>query len=233
MVNCVALLALAATLVACKTTRETTASIPPPEDYRQRHPIVIQEKDRTMAVLIGNGRGGLTPAQRADVTAFAVQWKRETTGGVVIDLPVRSPNARAAADTLREIQSVFVAAGVPADGIRVDTYQPPDPRKLAPIKLSYPRMAADAGPCGQWPHDLGPSYDPAYLENRQYYNFGCANQRNLAAIVDNPADLIQPRGETPASTGRRTFALEKYRKGESPATTDQNADKGKISDVGK
>jgi pilus assembly protein CpaD len=233
LVNGVAMAALAATLVACKTSRETTASILPSEDYRQRHPIVIQERDRTIVVLVGKGRGGLTPAQRADVAAFAIQWKRETTGGVVIDLPVRTPNARAASDTLREIQSVLVAAGVPADGIRVDSYQPPDPDKLAPIKISYPRMTADAGPCGQWPHDLGPSYDPAYLENRQYYNLGCATQRNLAAAVDNPADLVQPRGETPASTGRRTFALEKYRKGESTATIDSSADKGKISDVGK
>jgi pilus assembly protein CpaD len=233
LIHGVALAAVAVSMAACNTTRETTASLPLPDDYRLRHPIVIQEKDRTIAVLVGNSRGGLTPAQRADVTAFAVQWKRETTGGVVIELPARTPNARAASDTVREIQSVLVAAGVPANGIRVENYQPSDPGKLAPIKVSYPRMAADAGPCGQWPDALGPSYGPAYLENRQYYNFGCANQRNLPAIVDNPADLVQPRGETPASTGRRTVALEKYRKGETSATVDPNADKGKISEVGK
>ena len=37
-----------------------------------------------------------------------------------------------------------------------------------------------------------------YIENRPYWNFGCATQRNLAAMVDNPADLVQPRGEAPA-----------------------------------
>ena len=52
-------------------------------------------------------------------------------------------------------------------------------------------------------------------------------------MVDNPADLVQPRGETPSYTGRRTTVLDKYRKGESPATVYPDADKGKISDVGQ
>jgi pilus assembly protein CpaD len=220
-------------MAGCKTAGDTTAAIPPPDDYRLRHPIVVQEKDHTIVLMVGNARGGLTPAQRADVAAFAGQWKRETAGGIVVDLPVRTPNARAASDTLREVQSVLVAAGVPAAGIRVESYTPPDPGRMAPIRISYPRMTADAGPCGQWPDDIGPSYRSTYLENRQYYNFGCASQRNLAAMVDNPADLVQPRGETATSTSRRTVVLEKYRKGESPATTDPNADKGKISEVGK
>ena len=234
MMRAAALSVLAASLAACQTTRDTTASIPaPPVDYRLRHPIAIQERDRTMIVLVGNARGGLTPVQRADVTAFAVAWKRETTGGIVVELPAHTPNARAAADTLPEIRSILVAVGVPAEGVRVENYQPSDPGRFAPIKISYPRMQADAGPCGQWPDDLGPSYDRAYLENRPYYNFGCAAQRNLAAVVDNPADLVQPRGEAPSHAGRRSIVLDKYRKGDSTATIDPNANQGKISDVGK
>ena len=84
-------------------------------------------------------------------------------------------------------------------------YHPDDPRTLATIRLSYPRIAAVAGPCGLWPEDLGPSIkDPGYFENKSYYNFGCAYQRNMAAMMDNPADLVQPRPETPAYTARRT-----------------------------
>ncbi len=52
-------------------------------------------------------------------------------------------------------------------------------------------------------------------------------------MVDNPADLVQPRGESPAYTPRRTVVLEKYRKGEGTATTYPNADQGMISDVGR
>ena len=51
-------------------------------------------------------------------------------------------------------------------------------------------------------------------------------------MVDNPADLVQPRGETPAYAPRRSVALERYRKGESPSATYFGYD-AKISDVGK
>ena len=61
----------------------------------------------------------------------------------------------------------------------------------------------------------------------------CATQRNLAAMVDNPADLEQPRPETPAYTPRRNIAFDKYRKGVPTTTTYPEADKAKLSDTGK
>jgi len=121
---------------------------------------------------------------------------------------------------------------VPAEGLLVRSYRPMNPGQLATIRLTYPRISAQAGPCGLWPHDLGPGDVAEYEQNRPYWNFGCATQRNLAAMVDNPADLVQPRGETPAYEARRAMVLDKYRKGESTATNYPNENKGKISDVG-
>jgi pilus assembly protein CpaD len=51
--------------------------------------------------------------------------------------------------------------------------------------------------------------------------------------VDNPADLVQPRGEMPAYAPRRSVVVEHYRKGENPSGTYVGYDVGKISDVGK
>jgi pilus assembly protein CpaD len=204
-----------------------------PSDYRKRHPISIREGERTVELFLGTSRGGLTPAQRADVLAFAQSWKREGTGGVAIDLPTGTPNAVASNDALREISSILTAAGVPASGIMVRSYQPVDPKKLATLKLNYGKILAEAGPCGLWPKDLGASMDRSYGENTPYWNLGCATQRNLAAMVDNPSDLAQPRGESPASTPRRTYAIEQYRRGSDSSTVYRNPNNGKISDVGK
>ncbi len=104
---------------------------------------------------------------------------------------------------------------------------------LASIKINYSKLVAEAGPCGRWPHDLGTSFDHNYNENRPYWNLGCASQRNLAAMVDNPADLVQPRGEAPAYSARRSVAIDKYRKGEIPSGTYNGYDTGKISGLGK
>jgi pilus assembly protein CpaD len=228
-----ALVGVGVALGACTHTEPAvTASIP--DDYRQRHPIAIEEGHKSLVVFVGAGRGGLSPEQRADVWGLGLTWAHEGTGGIAIDMPAGTPNARAAADALHEIQSLLAAAGAPPKVVAIRPYHPDDPRHFAAIRLTYSKIAAVAGPCGLWPEDLGPSIkNPRYFENKQYYNFGCASQRNLAAMVDNPSDLVQPRTETPAYTMRRTEAFEKYRKGASTATLYPEADKAKLSDTGK
>jgi len=228
------LVGLGVALGACQHNPEITGiADPAPADYRQRHPIAVKEGERTVELFIGRARGGLSPAQRADVAAFAHAWRREATGGIIIDVPAGTENAHAARDAIQDVRSILVASGVPAAVIAIRRYQPADPRIMANLKLNYPKMMASAGPCGLWPHDLGPSWDRKYNENGPYWNFGCANQRNLAAMVENPADLVQPRGETPVYAGRRSTVLDKYRKGESTSTIYPDAGKGKISDVGQ
>jgi pilus assembly protein CpaD len=230
-----AMLGLAVMLGACtETTGGIASPARVPDDYRLRHPIAIQEADRSVVIFVGHARGGLSATQRADVAGLARTWVAEGTGGIVVDLPVGTPNARAAESAFREARALLEAGGVPPAGIKVRRYTPDDPRTLATVRLSYPRMAAVTGPCGVWPEDLGPSIkNPDYFENKPFYNFGCASQRNMAAMVENPSDLVQPRPETPAYTMRRTEGFEKYRKGSSTATEYPDADKAKLSDSGK
>ena len=217
----------------CNTTQQVAGVPEVPTDYRMRHPISIREADRTLQIFVGSNRSELTPSQRAELLAFAQTWRRESTGGVVVDLPVGGSNQRAAADVLREIQSIIVASGVPPQGVIVRNYRAGE-RTLGTIRVTYPRIAAQAGPCGIWPEDIGPTFNRDYFENQPMYNLGCSSQRNLAAMVDNPADLVQPRSETPAYTMRRTTVVEKYRQGVSPATTvEQSNNSSKISEVGK
>jgi pilus assembly protein CpaD len=202
-------------------------------DLRQRHPIAIKEGPRTLDLFIGEKRGTLNGSQRAEVLSFAAEWRREATGGILIDVPAGTSNAAAAASAAREARAILSAAGVPSDAVQLRESRPQSPGKLVTLRLHYPRVMADVGPCGLWPHDLGPTYDREHFENRQYWNFGCAQQRNLAAMIDEPADLVQPRAETPAYTTRRTTAFEKYRKGTTTATTYPEAEKAKLSDTGK
>jgi pilus assembly protein CpaD len=227
------LLGLCIALGACTHTDEVlTASVP--NDYRLRHPIAIEEANTSLVVFVGRGRGGLSASQRTDVLGLAQTWLREGTGAINADVPVDTPNARTAADSLREIEALLAAAGVPPRGVVLHRYRPEDPRLMATIRLSYPKLAAVAGPCGLWPEDLGPSLkNKSYLENKSYYNYGCAYQRNMAAMVDNPSDLVQPRPETPAYTIRRSAAFEKYRKGASTAIAYPEAEKAKLSETGK
>jgi pilus assembly protein CpaD len=228
-----ALTGLSVLLGACNTSGELVTQTVP-TDYRQRHPIAVQEGKKSIVIFVGKSRGGLSSAQHADVVGVARDWMREGTGSVVVDVPVDTANARPAAATYREIHAVLTSGGVPSRAIVQHPYRPEDPGLLPTIRLSYSRMAAVAGPCGLWPEDVGPSIlDPGYNENRPYFNLGCATQRNLAAMIDNPADLEQPRAETPAYTARRDIAFDRYRKGTTTTTSYPESDKAKLSDTGK
>jgi len=226
-----ACLGVALTLAGCySSTRQ--AEVAPPVDYRDRHPITLQQGEKTVELFISRNRGGLSPDQRADTLAFARSWQREASGGVIIDVPSDPTLKHSVHDSLRQIHSIFAQSGMPRNGVRVAQYHKRD-QELPAIRLRYPKLTAQAGPCGLWPEDTGPSFGRTYTENREMYNLGCANQRNLAAMVENPSDLIQPRAEAPAYTARRSVALDKYRKGENPAGIYDRYQQGKISDLGK
>ena len=224
------LVGLALAAGGCQHDNVVTQSLP--TDYRNRHPILIAERPHSIDLLVGTGRGGLTAVQRAQVAAFGSNWRREGNGVLQVRVPSGTRNETAARATVREITSVLNSVGVPPKAIGVRPYQPERPFDVAPIRLSFPIMRAEVVNCGLWPEDLGPTADPKYSANEPYANLGCATQRNLAAMVAEPADLLQPRAETPPSAARRQTVMDKYRQGTDTATTVTQTG-GKVSTVGQ
>lgn len=220
---------LAAMLAGCY---EHTVEVDYPYSISERHPISIGQGSHTVQVFLGEFRGGLTPSQRADVLAFAQGWRHEATGSIKIDVPSNRRTSRAAAASLREIFSILSASGIPRRAVYVGRYEAPS-SALSSIRLNYSKLTAYAGPCGLWPKDLGPGGGETYKRNWPYWNFGCATQHNIAAMVANPADLVQPRGTTPAYEARRSVALDNYIKGNDPSGKYTDYEKAKISDLGK
>jgi len=84
-----ALIGVSLALGACQHTGDvvTTASVP--DDYRLRHPIAIQEADRSIVVFVGRGRGGISAAQRADVMGLAQLWLAESNATKKINERIR------------------------------------------------------------------------------------------------------------------------------------------------
>src|SRR5262249_57193632 len=146
-----------------------------PVDYRQRHPIVVRQGEGSIEVLIGRNRGGLTPSQRADVLAFAQNWQRESGSGIVIEIPRGGPTDRAAADSMREIRSIFAAVGVPSNAIYTRDYHPRR-TALGSIKISYSKMVAGAGRCGDCLADLRPSLESIDFSHCTSLTLCCAYQ---------------------------------------------------------
>src|SRR6202171_5286641 len=56
-------------------------------DYRVNYPIRLVDGQRSLQILVGSGRAGLTATQRAQVASLGGDWRHEGTGYVVIETP--------------------------------------------------------------------------------------------------------------------------------------------------
>lgn len=194
-----------AALAGCARDNTTTGSLP--DDYRTRHPIVIAEAEQVLDVPVASGDRRLTPGAREVIRGFAQTYKSASTGVVQIMLPSGSPNAAAVDYMRREIRAALVTGGVPANRLVEMHYQVAGPEDAAPVRLRYTAITAQAGPCGQWPSDLALNT----MENKNYENFGCVSQANIAAQIANPMDLLGPREMSPIDATQRGQVIKDYR----------------------
>lgn len=206
IVTAFAMIGLVAVVSGCANRdRMSTGSLP--DDYRTRHPIVVGEQEKTIDIPIATGATKLTLGQSEVIAGFAADYSSHTSGIFRIILPHGSRNAVATTVVSREIRKVLTRYGVPAKKVVVENYDAGNPAEGAPIRLSYFAITASTPACGQWPEDLVVNT----YENKNYHNFGCATQNNLAAQIADPNDLLGPRRMTPADATQRGIALERYR----------------------
>lgn len=206
-----------------------------PQTYEQRHPIVLAEGAARLDLPVGAGRQGLTGRQKDDIRAFAADWRKNGRGPVGVLVPRGGASESAASYSVAAVRATLASAGVPSTAILTRRYAAEAPDHFAPIKLGYVKLKAEvAHPCGLWPDDLGHGGGDfrGATQNRDYWNFGCATQQNLAAQVADPEDLARPRAETPVYAARRQTVMEKYRQGEDTASQSQQSE-AKASDVGQ
>nr|WP_313195512.1 CpaD family pilus assembly lipoprotein [Shinella zoogloeoides] len=199
-----AMAALAVALAGC-ADRRATGSLP--DDYRTRHPIVVGEQERTIDIPIATGASELTRGQSEVIAGFASGYSTESSGMFRVILPRGARNDAATSVAGRQIRKLLARHGIPARKIMIESYSAGDPDEAAPIRLSYFAITASTQACGQWPEDMTINT----FENKNYYNFGCATQNNLAAQIADPNDLLGPRRVTPADATQRGEALERYR----------------------
>lgn len=196
-----AALLLATALAGCTVNRhEIVGSVP--DDYRTRHPIVLEESLATLDIPTGVDIYRLAAPMRANIAGFAQTFLDSGGTTLAIIVPTGSANAAASRHLAGDIRTALVRSGVPNRAIEFRAYAAGPSETGAPVRLAYNRIAAGTDRCGDWPDQTA-----ANSENRNYENFGCASQQNLAAMLDNPLDLLYPRKMTPADATRRSTVL--------------------------
>jgi pilus assembly protein CpaD len=177
-----------------------------PDDYRTRHPIVIAEKEQVIDLPVGASDRGMTRMQRTALGGFLSDYDRSSAPMLNILVPVGSRNELAASHAASQFAHFAKKHGVPASRVLISSYQAGSIEVSAPVRVMYTAMKAQTDRCGRWPADIADTTD-----NKQYFNFGCSNQNNLAAQVADPGDLLGPRKMTPPDAERRGIVIDDYR----------------------
>ncbi|MEC9344129.1 MAG: CpaD family pilus assembly protein [Pseudomonadota bacterium] len=161
-------------------------------DYRTRHPIVVSQSEVAEDIVVSTNARRLSRRDEDLTTDFAKRFRRSGAKSLAVMIPSGSQNEEAARHIAHEITRVLQDKGVAERQIYIHHYQAADYGEAATVRLVYADIRAEvASECGQWDENIIET-----SENRNYANFGCTTQKNLAAIVANPADLLGPRGET-------------------------------------
>lgn len=218
--------ALALTLTGCRTLEEHTRVAGwELTDPLQRHPILVSQQPETLTVAVPRGANGLSASQRADVLSFAYAARLSDAGNtrLVISAPSGSANESAAIAAVHDAGALLKENGFSESDINVEPFDAAGETN-PPLKISFLRFVAEGPECGKFPTNL--AREP---RNLPAPNFGCASQKNLAAMVVNPADLLGPTKMQPRTAERRLETWQKYIKGEASGAQKSNDEKVETS----
>jgi pilus assembly protein CpaD len=201
------LLSIALTSGCANYSRDhmTVGSIP--DDYRTRHPIIVSENENAEDIVITAGSNRLSQRGRDIVRSMGLKYKTSGAKSIAILIPTGSSNetsARSAAnDAVAELQQL----GITSSQIVIQHYNASSHGASASLRIVYSDLVASIdSQCGKWDEDI-----LSTSENKNYANFGCASQNNLAQQIANPADLLGPRGMSEIDSTKRTKVIEDWR----------------------
>jgi pilus assembly protein CpaD len=198
----VGLAALAALLLAgaCDRPRLPDAAHPLVTDPAKRHPIAVGAETAILELALDASGTGPETQSFLQTTRFLRRFRQEASGLLLVSAPRDRARGHAVAERMRVIRLVMAREGISASRMRLRHDAPADA-----IVLSYERIAAIGPVCANWSEDV--THNP---ENIPYPNYGCASQRNLAAMVANPTDAAFPTREVERQSDRRATVSKSF-----------------------
>ncbi len=183
----------------------------------EQYPLQAQTMSRTVNLRINPN--GLSNNQRIALDQIAA--KASWVSGEPVDIEIITSAEPGAVAAGRTVGGYLVAHDV-ADSNLSQLSQQGQPADIVTVNIVSYRARTYA--CGQTWENLA-----ATRNNTAYQNFGCAISSNLAAQIADPRDLQTPRAATTVDMGRRSVALDKYRKGDVTSSAKDTNATGAIS----
>ncbi|HRP10095.1 MAG TPA: CpaD family pilus assembly protein [Terricaulis sp.] len=202
------LLAGVAALSACAALPKPPPG-PPTPTQADNHRINVTASTQRMEIPVAAGDMTLAPDARAELRSFASDYLRAGYGALVISTPTGGANSDAAALVGHETRMALTEAGVSYAAIAVNTHD--GSGGAGPLVLNFERYVAQAPECESISTQNLAGWSNS--NNQPWRSFGCATQANLAAMIEDPRDLLRARTEDPRDGARRSTVVDAYREG--------------------
>jgi len=186
-----------------------------------RYPITVNEEMATLTVRPSGRNGSLSAYDEAQISNFVSEYKARGHGAMMV-----ATSGTASSRAATEVRNKLAETGLESWQIQDTGFSAAAGDASAPVVLSFKRYTASALECGNWNANLGFTD-----RNLPWPNFGCATQNNLAAMVLDPHDLVEPRGVDAADPERRAVVLEKYRKGQPTGSQSTSEEDSSVSEA--
>lgn len=198
-----------------------------PMTVEQAHPIKVAPEVANLTLAVPVGTKAMSPELEAQARAFLAMYRVRGHDGFTIARPVNGVNTPNAKRVAEEVKKIAREEGVPPDQIVMTNYAA-EPGTVGGVNLSFTRYTATASPCGDWSHNANESG-----ANDVMPDFGCSMQNNIAAMVEDPRDLLTPRTMEAADAERRATVIKTYRSGATAGSQLSNDQRATISKVGE
>jgi pilus assembly protein CpaD len=189
---------------------------PPVPDVRQGHAIVVERRPAEL-VLAPGPDGMMLVADIPRVKDFIDSWRDGGRGPLRVALP--ESLGRGAQDRLlAQLAGLMKRRDADAGNILPVAAG----QRALGVVLAFDDFVATGPTCAPESARMN-----SRGKNVQTPTFGCATQRNIAAMVAHPADLIDPAASGDASAARGALVIQNHRLGE-PTGARTGSDKGVV-----
>jgi pilus assembly protein CpaD len=189
------------------------------DDPVANHPITVEPTYQSIK-LSYNG-GAIAPQDAPRLDAFLTNYRQHGNGKIAISVPAGASMQQTVVALANQINEM----GISRDRILVASRDAGTGGSQ--VELNYISYQARSTAC-DWSEDL--SYTQ---ENRTAANFGCATQHNMAMMVADPRDLLEPRPMDDSDAARRQAVIGNYEAGKVTSSEKSADQKTAVSDIAR
>jgi len=205
LVNALGGFIAAASLIACATPTASTG----PSVFNNK--IQVAESIERLELYTRPNGLELSARDQLAVNQFLQTYRQSGSGPIYLNVPSHAASGLGVQQAQALIGQNLTTLGLGRSAMQTGQYQTAH-GSPAPVVVSYRTL--------KMPKDcrhLGDTTDT--YTNQPYDNFGCFHTANLAAMIGDPRQLLEPNDMTIPDSQRRQTVYDKYIQGENPAST--------------